>query len=376
MGTLTLNARTDLTYEEIYEGYANGKSRLPKFIKQIEAGLLPLAETTGIDIKRRRTEGGNAETIGNVGQTDSTVVAKLISASRWTSLIAGYSGPGSGFVTPPSFNLQTVKVRQVIKEPFDLIDQVAGINFAIQVGGAATETNPLTGRETKIQEKGTGIRIREIDTRAPAGSTADIDVRDFFPNDRIGGGGATGEVHGVDQGIPELIRAESEGRAVGNSTATYDLSGGDDNLFTFDFGESANVDVVFAKAVLKAQEVGEAGATVEPLGEDRNHPLRAFHRSIQARPERFSAKARYRRFVPFTGGFVPVGDGLQADRVTLASACSRSAIRSSESSIPHESRTSESVIPISSRSSGVRSQKDMIAGNSISVSTPPRLGAM
>ena len=258
MGTLTLNARTDLTYEEIYEGYANGKSRLPKFIKQIEEGLLPLAETTGIDIKRRRTEGGNAETIGNVGKTDSTVVAKLISASRWTSLIAGYVGPGSGFVTPPSFNLQTVNVRQVIKEPFDLIDQVAGINFAVQVGGAATETNPLTGRETKIQEKGTGIRIREIDTRAPAGSTADIDVRDFFPNDRIGGGGATGEVHGVDQGIPDLIRAESEGRAVGNSAAGYNLAAGDDNLFTFDFGESVDVDVVFAKAVLTAQEVVEA----------------------------------------------------------------------------------------------------------------------
>ncbi len=38
MGTITLNAREDLTYEEIYEGYANGKSRLPKIIKQIEEG--------------------------------------------------------------------------------------------------------------------------------------------------------------------------------------------------------------------------------------------------------------------------------------------------------------------------------------------------
>jgi hypothetical protein len=258
MGTITLNAREDLTYEEIYEGYANGKSRLPKIIKQIEEGALSLAESTGIDIKRRRTEGGNAETPGNVGQTNSTVAAKLISASRWTSLIAGYVGPGSGFVTPPSFNMQTVNVRQVIKEPFDLIDQVAGINFADQIPGAASETRELSGREVKIQEKGTGVRIREIDTRAPAGATADIDVRDFFPNDRIGGGGATGEVHGVDQGIPELIRAESEGRAVGNSAATYDLSGGDDNLFTFDFGETVNVDVVFTKAVLTAQEVANA----------------------------------------------------------------------------------------------------------------------
>ncbi len=258
MGTITLNARTDLTYEEIYEGHANGKSRLPRIIKDIENGLLPLAEADGINIKRRRTSGGNAETIGTVGQTDTAVIAKLISAARWTSLIAGYVGPGGGFVTPPSFNLQTVNVRQVTKEPFDLIDQVAGTNFAQQDGGAATETNPLTGREAKIQEKGTGVRIREIDTRAPAGATADIDVRDFFPNDRIGGGGATGEVHGVDQGISEVIRAESEGRAVGDSASTYDLSGGSDNLFTFDFGETVNVDVVFEQAVLTAQEVANA----------------------------------------------------------------------------------------------------------------------
>ncbi len=53
MGTLTFNARVDLTYEEIYEGYANGKSRLPKLIKQIEAGENVLAESTGVDILRR-----------------------------------------------------------------------------------------------------------------------------------------------------------------------------------------------------------------------------------------------------------------------------------------------------------------------------------
>lgn len=255
MGTITLNARTDLTYEEIYEGYANGKSRLPKIIKQIENGDLPLAESTGIDIKRRRTSGGNAETPGNVGQTDDAVVAKLISADRWDALIAGYDGPGGGFVTPPSFNMQTVEVRQVVKEPFDLIDQVAGINFAEQGGGAAKDVNQLTGREAKLQERGTGVRIREIDARAPLGATADIDIRDFFGNDRIGGGGATGEVHGVDQSIPELILAESEGRAVGASAATYDLTS--DNTLTFELG-GVPVAVTFPAAVLTKQEVVNA----------------------------------------------------------------------------------------------------------------------
>jgi hypothetical protein len=217
MASRTLNAKTDLTYEEIYEGYANGKSRLPKIIKQIENGAVALAETTGVNILRRRTDGGNAQTPGTVGQDSTTVVAKLISAARWDALIAGYSGTGGGYVTPPGYKLQTVNVRQVVKEPFDLIDQVAGINYARQNAGAASETRALSGREAKIQEFGTGVRIREIDTRAPAGATADIDVRDFFTNDRIGGGGATGEVHGVDQNIPNILVADSEGRAVGNT---------------------------------------------------------------------------------------------------------------------------------------------------------------
>ena len=221
MAQVTYTAKTDLTYEEIYEGYANGKSRLPKIIKDIENGNVALAETTGVSILRRRTEGGNAQTPGNVGQDSTTVVAKLISAARWDSLIAGYSGSGE-FVTPPSYNLQTVNVRAVVKEPFDLIDQVAGINYAQQGSGAAANTE--TGREAKIQEKGTGVRVREIDFRAPAGATADVDVRDYFANDRIGGGGATGEVHGVDQGISEVLVADSEGRAVGITAGAFPVS--------------------------------------------------------------------------------------------------------------------------------------------------------
>jgi hypothetical protein len=106
-----------------------------------------------------------------------------------------------------------------------LIDQVAGVNYAQQVPGAASETRELSGREAKIQELGTGVRVREIDFRAPAGATADVDVRDYFANDRIGGGGATGEVHGVDQSIPEVLVADSEGRAVGNTAAPFALSG-------------------------------------------------------------------------------------------------------------------------------------------------------
>ncbi len=217
MATLILNAKTDLTYEEIYEGYANGKSRLPKIIKQIENGDVALAETTGVNILRRRTDGGNAETPGTVGQDSTTVVAKLISAARWNTLIAGYTGLGE-FVTPPTYNLQRVNVRQVVKEPFDLIDQVAGVNYSRQVGGAASDQNTLSGREAKIQELGSGVRIREIDARAPAGATVDIDVRDYYPYDRIGGGG-TGEnvLHDYDANIPEVLVADSEGRAVGNT---------------------------------------------------------------------------------------------------------------------------------------------------------------
>lgn len=256
MGTLTLNAKVDLTYEEIYEGYANGKSRLPKIIKDIENGNVALAEDTGVNILRRRTEGGNAETPGNVGQDNTTVVARLISAARFDALIAAYTGPGGGFVTPPSYNLQTVDVRAVVKNPFDLIDQVAGVNFANQTSGSAEATK--TGREAKIQELGTGVRIRAIDTRAPAGATADIDVRDFFANDRIGGGGATGEVHDSNQGqIPDtVIVADSEGRVVGNTAAPFDLTSATALNFKLGATGSPVVSVVFdARADYTLQEV-------------------------------------------------------------------------------------------------------------------------
>jgi len=265
MTTLTLTAKTDLTYEEIYEGYANGKSRLPKIIKDIENGNVALAETTGVNILRRRTIGGNASNVTNIGQSDTTVVAKLISTARWNVLIAGYSGPDTDYVTPPSYNLQAVNVRAVVKEPFDLLDQVAGINYANQNSGAASEATQLSGREAKIQEKGTGVRIREIDTRAPDGATADIDVRDFFANDRIGGGGATGEVHGVDQDISGIIEAESEGRAVGNTAAPFDLTSATALNFKLGATASPEVTVVFdARADYTLQEVcNDVNAAVE-----------------------------------------------------------------------------------------------------------------
>jgi len=253
MATVTLNAKTDLTYEEIYEGYANGKSRLPKIIKDIEDGNVALAETTGVDILRRRTDGGNAQTPGTVGQDNTTVVAKLISAARWDALIAAYTGPGGGYVTPPTYNLQTVNVRAVVKEPFDLIDQVAGVNNSEQTSGSAEAT--VTGREAKIQELGTGIRLRNFEFRAPAGATADVDVRDFFTNDRIGGGGATGEVHGVDLSIAEVVAADSEGRVIGASAASYDTSGA--TFLSFKLGATASpeISVTFDGSTLTKQEV-------------------------------------------------------------------------------------------------------------------------
>ena len=200
MSTRTLNARTDLTYEEIYEGHANGRSRLSKMVKQIENGELALAESTGIDIKRRRTVGGSSVNVDGIGQTDTRVIAKLISAARFDALISGYVGHDS-FLTPPSYRVQTVDVLGVTKETFDLLDEVAGTNFAEQVKNAASEVNDLTGREVKVRTFGSGVVVREIRTTVPTGATADIDVTDYFSNDRIGLGGATGELHGVDKTI-------------------------------------------------------------------------------------------------------------------------------------------------------------------------------
>ena len=269
----TLSARTDLTYEEICEAYAGGSSRLPKIIKEIENGNVALAESTGVEIKRRRTVSGNATNVANIGQVDTTVVAKLISAARWNALVAGYSGPGGQFITPPSYNMQTVNVRAVVKNPFDLIDQVAGINYANQARGAGIGVN-LSGREAKMQEKGTGARIRDIDFRAPVGGgTADVDVRDYYPNDRIGSGGATGEIHGVDQGIQEVIQADSESVARGNATSPWDLTGNpsiDNNLkfklaghqIDAHFREAANVGVQEAVAVINTAVEAEAAANL------------------------------------------------------------------------------------------------------------------
>lgn len=204
MSTRTLSARTDLTYEEIYEGYASGKSRLPKMIKQIENGALALAETTGIDIKRRRTKGANANYNASLaGQTNTVVVAKLVSADRLEDLLLNYVGPDADFVTPPSYFLQEVDVRGLVKDTADLIDQVAGVNYSNQTKNAAGQ---LTGRAAKLKEKGTGATVRQITTLALAvtGATADIDVRDYYAHDRVGGGGATGEVHGIDKTFAPL----------------------------------------------------------------------------------------------------------------------------------------------------------------------------
>ena len=70
-----------------------------------------------------------------------------------------------------------------------------------------------------------------------------------------------------------------------------------------------------------------------------------------------------------------MGEMLYPARHTFSSACSMSATMSPASSMPQASRTSVSVMPIARRSSGGTSQKDIVTGSSISVSTPPRLGA-
>jgi hypothetical protein len=245
MATITLNAKTDLTYEEIFEGHANGKSRLPKILKEIQAGSSTLADTTGIEILRRRTGGGNAENPTGVGVTVSTPVAILLSATRYDTLMAGY---GEGWGDQPSQSLIDADVRGVTKNPFDLIDMVSGIDHADQVEGSG---NALSTRLAKLKEQGSNSLVRDFTEYIPL-SNQEYDVRAKF-NDRIGGGGATGEVHGVDVGIPGVITTDSQAIFIGATGETFDMS--NDTTFSVDV-DNAGIDAVtYTSAVQTRAEV-------------------------------------------------------------------------------------------------------------------------
>lgn len=232
MATQTLNALADLTYEEIYEGYANGKSRLPKILRDIVAGSnawATLAGSTGVPILRRRTGGGNATNVTGIGITNSTRVATLISTARYAALLAGYNGPDP-YDTPPSQNFIDIDVRGLTKNPFDLIDMVAGVNYAVQTKGSGDKG---ATREVKVSERGSASVIRDI-TQVIDDVTVDFDVRTLY-NDRIGDGGESGAVHGVDQGIVGLIEAASEAViAATGYAASYDLTSDDEMVGQID----------------------------------------------------------------------------------------------------------------------------------------------
>ena len=265
MTTLTLNAKTDLTYEEIYEGYANGKSRLPKILKEIEAGTGPfsvLANAAGIDILRRRTVGGNSTDVSQIGQTDpSDPVAKLIGITHYNSLIANYDGSSndSAFSTPPSRKYTNVDVRGLTKEPFDLLDLVAGINFSEQVKNAG---DGRVGRAAKLRADGSRVVVRDI-TQIITSDTQDFDTR-AFQGDRIGGGGNTGEVHGVDVGIQELVDVKSEALVIGNTGVSFNMA--TDGAMTVNVdGQGAN-DIGWPAEVLddlRIIEIANAEANID-----------------------------------------------------------------------------------------------------------------
>jgi hypothetical protein len=239
MATRTLNAKTDLTYEEIFEGYANGKSRLPKVLKDIAAGtgtFSTLANDAGVDILRRRTGGGNSENSSNVGVSISSPVAKLISAARYNTLLAGYDPVGG----QPSQNYIDADVRGVTKDTFDLLDFVSGVNNSEQSKGSG---NKLSTRAAKLKAQGSNVVTRDF-TELVALSDQGYNVRTKF-GDRVGGGGATGEVHGVDQGIPGLIATDSQAILIGATGETFDMSGDTDMDVEVD---NAGVDAVIYPA--------------------------------------------------------------------------------------------------------------------------------
>ena len=75
-------------------------------------------------------------------------------------------------------------------------------------------------------------------------------------------------------------------------------------------------------------------------------------------------------------GLTTASSGREVSRYCSSNAWSRSAIRSSTSSIPTEMRTRPSVIPILLRCSAGTEAWVMLAGCEISVSTPPKLSAI
>lgn len=238
--TITINAKTDLTYEEIYEGHANGKSRLPKVLKQVEDGTNALAETTGVDILRRRTGGGNSTDVSGIGVSVTDPVAKLISAARYDALLSGYSPSGG----EPSQNLIDSDVRGVTKNPFDLLDFVSGDLNSDQLKGSG---DALATRAAKLKDVGSNQVVREF-TEIVTGS---INVRDRF-GDRVGGGGETGAVHGEDQNIPGIsTNTGSQAKVVGtvDGSSGFDFDGNDVTL-------GVDMDNVGADAVVYASADG------------------------------------------------------------------------------------------------------------------------
>jgi len=250
MAIRTLNAKTDLTYEEVYEGHANGKSRLPKILKEVEAaGASPaktLADTTGIEILRRRTGGGNAENVANVGVSVTDPVAMLISATNYDTLLSGYSPVGA----QPSQNFIDIDVHGVVKNPFDLIDFVSGIDNA---GTALSSGNEPATRSAKLADTGSNQVTRDFTELIQPSTAASYDMRAKF-GDRIGGGGATGEVHGVDQGIPGLIATDGQAIAIGATAATgYGLAGA--TALGVDVDSQGAETVTYTAAILQLDQV-------------------------------------------------------------------------------------------------------------------------
>ncbi len=251
MATITINAKTDLTYEEIYERHANGKSRLPKILKDIEAGTGPfsvLAESsTGIDILRRRTGGGNSTDVSGIGVSVADPVASLVSAANYDTLIAGYDAVGEH----PSENFIDADVRGVTKNPFDLIDFVSGVDNADQLKGSG---DALATRAAKLKAQGSNVVTRDFTEQIALEGLA-YDMREKF-GDRVGGGGATGEVHGVDvlpEGILSLIATDSQAIAIGATGESYDMT--NETTMTVNI-DSAGTDAIgYTNAVLTKKEV-------------------------------------------------------------------------------------------------------------------------
>jgi hypothetical protein len=251
--TITINTKTDLTYEEIYEGHANGKSRLPKILKDIESGTGDFATLAngntplgnGVDILRRRTGGGNSTDVSGIGVTVSDPVAKLISKARYDGLLSGYS-PSDG---QPSENFIDSDVRGVTKNPFDLIDFVSGIDNSDQLKGSG---DALATRAAKLKDQGSNVVTRDFTERIAA-SEEQYDVRAKF-GDRVGGGGATGEVHGVDQGIAEIIAADGQVVVTGSNAVGggYVMAG--DTTLGVDVDNEGGQALVYTAATLGLQE--------------------------------------------------------------------------------------------------------------------------